>query len=189
MKKRLFFILFAAFGCLHVQAQGVVQGTSSMGSGDFRYGPKASLMLTDLTGDGLVGADVAPGFQFGGAIEIPLVDEFFFAPEALFAFQGANGGVDNINLFYLHFPLIGKYYLTDEIALELGPQVGILLSDNVDNVFLDTNTLDVGLTFGGGYALTENIYLQSRFNFGFTKVIEDVDAYNATFQVGAIYYF
>ncbi|WP_430905886.1 outer membrane beta-barrel protein [Maribacter sp. 2-571] len=186
--RTLFAIAFLGLlGTFQTQAQGVVEGTSSMKVGDLRFGAKMSLMLTDLVGDGVIDNSVAPGFQFGGAAEVPITDDIFFAPEMLFSFQGANG-ID-VNLFYLNFPLVGKYYITDKIAAEFGPQFGILLSDNIDNIFLDSNTLDLGITFGGGYYLMDMIYLQSRFNFGFTKVIENVKSYNATFQVGAIYYF
>ncbi len=189
MKKLLLVAVAVFFGIQYTHAQ-VIQGTTSMkGSGDLRYGAKASLMLTDLVGKGLVDNTPAAGFQLGGAVELPIMDEIYFAPELLFSLQGTAGGADNIRLFYMNIPLMGKYYITDQIAAEFGPQIGILLSDNLESIFVNTNTIDVGIGLGGGYVITDEIYLQARFNFGFVKVIENVKAYNATFQVGAIYYF
>ncbi len=189
MRKLLVVAVFIFFGIQHSDAQ-VIQGTTSMNSsGDLRFGAKASLMLTDLVGKDLVDNTPAAGFQLGAAMEMPIMDEIYFAPELLFSLQGAAGGVDNVRLFYMNLPLMGKYYITDQIAAEFGPQIGILISDNFDRVFVNTNTIDVGIGFGGGYAINDEIYLQARFNYGFIKVIENVRAYNASFQVGAIYYF
>ncbi len=189
MKKILLVIAIALFGFQYTDAQ-VIKGTTSMkNNGDLRFGAKASLMLTDLVGKDLVDNTPAAGFQLGGAVEIPIQDEIYFAPELLFSLQGAAGGTDNVRLFYMNIPLMGKYYITDQIAAEFGPQIGILLSDNLDSIFVNTNSIDVGIGLGGGYAINDEIYLQARFNYGFVKVIENVRAYNATFQVGAIYYF
>ncbi|NHF61296.1 PorT family protein [Flavobacteriaceae bacterium TP-CH-4] len=190
MRKLLYLTALAFLAIQGVQAQNVIQGTSSMGSGgDFRFGAKAAFMLTDLLGDGIVDNTPLPGFQAGGAMEIPITDEIYFAPEALFSLQGAGGIADNLRLFYLNFPLMGKYHITEEFAVEFGPQLGILLGDNVDDFGLETNALDIGIGAGGGYRLNDNIYFQLRVNTGFIKVLENVKAYNAALQVGAIYYF
>ncbi len=190
MKKVLLCIAMAFFGNQFVQSQTVVQGTSNMnGGGDFRYGAKAAFLVSNLLGDGLVDNSSKPGFQVGGVLEIPIMDEFYFAPELLISLQGAGGVSDNLRFLYLNVPLMGKYYITEDIALELGPQLGLLLSDNTEDFNLTSNSIDVGVGAGGGYRLDDNFYFQLRINLGFIKVIENVKAYNAALQVGAIYYF
>lgn len=189
MKKVLFIVALAFLGIQHTEAQ-VIQGTSSMkGGSDLRFGAKAAFLGSNLVGDGLVDNTPLPGFQVGGAVEIPITDVVYFAPELLVSFQGAGSIGDNIRLGYVNFPLMGKYDITEEIAVEFGPQIGILISDNLDDINLDANTIDVGLGVGGGYRLDDNIYLQLRFNAGFIKVIENVKAYNMALQIGGIYYF
>lgn len=182
-----FFILSTAL----ISAQTVIQGTSSMGSGggDIRFGAKASLVVSDLRGDGIVDNNPHIGFQVGGIAEIPITGNFYVDPELLLTMQGTNGIGDNLNLFYLNLPVMGKYHITEEIAVEFGPQLGVLLFGNHDDFNIDAKTIDVGIGAGGGYRLDDNFYFQLRFNTGFLKVIDGLKTYNIAAQIGASYFF
>ncbi len=189
MKKVLIATAFALLGIQFSLAQ-VVQGTHSTTSGgDLRFGAKVGFLGSDLFGDGIVDNTPLPGFQFGGAVEMPLTDELYFAPELLISFQGTGSVGDNIRLGYLNFPLMGKYHITEEFAAEFGPQLGFLFSDNLDDFNLEANPIDLGLGIGGGYRMDDHLYFQLRFNMGFLKVIKNVKAHNAALQLGGIYYF
>ncbi|MGB5554926.1 MAG: porin family protein [Flavobacteriaceae bacterium] len=193
MKKLLPKLLFSLMVLpLFLQAQTtVVQGTTSMGngSGDILFGAKAGFLMSDLRGNGFADNTPRPGFQVGGIVEIPITGDFYLDPELLFSFQGTRGIGDNLNLYYLNIPVMGKYHITDEIAVELGPQVSVLLAGNYDDFNIDANTLDIGLGAGGGYRLDDNFYFQLRVNTGFLRVIDTLNTYNLVVQVGACYFF
>ncbi len=131
-------------------------------------------------------------FYVGGIAEIPaFFDGFYLQPELLLSLQGADIGFENLNLYYLHIPLMGKYHITDEIAVEFGPQIGFLVADNWDDPITgsDTNKINFGINIGGGYRLNENFYFQLRYNSGFTKILDGTNLKNRVLQIGAAYFF
>ncbi len=165
-------------------------------SGRLLYGAKAGINVSTFLGRDYL--DITPriGFYAGGLAEFQLTDALYFQPEAILSFQGADLGAGNLKLVYFHIPLMGKYHITNEIAVEVGPQLGILLSDNGEDFFIqdtaptvDTKTVHLGLNVGAGYRLNPNIYFQARFSFGLSKVIKDTDTKNGLFQAGASYFF
>lgn len=173
----------------------VIEGTSNIGSAigssDIRLGAKAGLNISSLVGDNLE-TDPKLGTYFGGVAEIPILfDGFYLQPEVLFELQGAKIATGNLNLYYLHVPILGKYYVTDKIAVEFGPQIGFLVADNWDNNLsvIDTEKFNFGLNIGGGYLLNENIYFQVRFSPGVTKVLEATTIKNSDLQLGVCYFF
>jgi len=189
--KKLFPLLLFFLATLPLigYSQDVIQGTSSMsGSSDIRFGAKAGLVVSDLRGNGIIDNSPHPGFQVGGIVEIPITGDFYLDPELLLSMQGTNNTGDNLHLYYLNVPIMGKYHITEEIAVEAGPQVGILLGGNYDDL-LETSTIDVGIGVGGGYRLDENFYFQLRFNTGFIRVIDNINTYNIAVQIGASYFF
>ncbi|QCW99333.1 PorT family protein [Aggregatimonas sangjinii] len=188
MKKILFVCCSILLTAQQLSAQDVFQGTSTISGSDIVFGPKVGLNMTRLIGDGLTTNGILPGFHVGGAVEIPISGEFYFAPELLFSLQGTRGSGSNIRLGYLNIPLMGKYHITEKIAVEFGPQLGILVTDNAEDFNLITNSFDFGLGVGGGYRLNDNFYFQLRINAGFLQVIENFGGTNAALQMGAIYY-
>ena len=179
--------------------QVIVQDKTTSGgsgaSGDIRFGAKAGLNMSTFINRDFF--DVTPkiGGYVGGLVEIPFTDKIYAQPEMIISIQGADIGPGNLNLVYVHVPLMGKYHITEEIAAEFGPQIGFVLSDNADDfqnvnlTTLKTNALQVALNFGGGYRLDENIYLQARFSLGLTKTVEDSSIKNGVFQIGGAYIF
>ncbi len=159
------------------------------------FGAKAGLNVSSLGGDANLSYDAKLGFHVGGVLEIPFSDKLMIQPEALISYQGSGGFFqDDLNFWYLNVPVMAKYNVWDELYVEAGPYVGLLLSNNVDRnisggVSLDdTNGLDLGLGIGAGYRLDENFYFQVRFSAGFINVIEDVNSKNRVFQVSAVYF-
>ncbi|HET8735865.1 MAG TPA: porin family protein [Pricia sp.] len=179
------------FGVAGSNAQ-VFQGTSgSDGIEALRFGAKAGLDVSTFLGSDFV--DISPklGAYIGGLAEIPaFFDNFYLQPEILLSFQGADTGPENLNLTYIHLPLMGKYHITDAIAVEFGPQLGFLIADNNEDLGgVDINTVHVGLNFGGGYRLNDTFYFQLRFGPGLSRVIDDVDLRNGVISLGACYFF
>ena len=193
MKRVMFFFACILASLSYVNAQ-VIQGTSNAGNGvdtgDITYGVKAGLGGSTFFGSGFVGIGDRIGGFVGGIAEIPaFFDGFYLQPEVLFSLEGSDIGFENLNLLYLQFPLMGKYHITDEIAVEFGPQLGFLIADNFEAIGNDTNTINLGVNIGGGYRLNENFYFQLRFSPSFTNVFDNTNLKNASVRVGAAYFF
>lgn len=188
-----FFAFFATlfFGLVGMNAQEVQGSGPSDGIEELRFGVKAGLNVSTFLGNDFV--DITPklGAYFGGMAEIPVFfDNFYLQPELLFSFQGADVGPGNLNLTYIHLPVMAKYHFTDKIAVEIGPQLGFLLGDNGEDYgTVDTNTVHVGLNLGGGYRLNDNFYFQLRFGVGLSKVLDNSDLKNGIISLGACYFF
>lgn len=194
--KRTYLFIGITFLSIQIAMGQVIQGTSNAGggggSGDMMFGVKAGFGFSTFLGRDYVDITPKPGFYVGGVAEIPaFLDGFYFQPEVMIQLQGADIGAGDLNLWYVHLPIMGKYHITDEIAVELGPQIGFLLADNWDEDLsvIDTKKVNIGLNIGGGYRLDENFYFNLRLSPGFTRVIEATSTKNFAFQIGANYFF
>jgi hypothetical protein len=100
----------------------------SNAQGNINFGAKAGLNLATLTGD-VQGEETKTGFHIGGMAEISLNDKFSVQPELLFSTQGTDSefGDDGINLSYINLPVMAKYYVTEGLSIEAGPQIGFLV--------------------------------------------------------------
>lgn len=196
MKNKLFLvgILFFLGAQLTISQ---IQGTSSSSaSGDVQFAAKAGFNIASLGGENVYNYATKPGFHVGGLVEIPFSDKILLQPEVLISLQGSGTlYTDNVNLFYLNVPLMAKYNVWDALYIEAGPQLGLLLSSNIDEntygtlVTPDKNSLDVGIGIGAGYRLNDNFYFQVRFVPGFINVVKDIKSKNRVFQISASYFF
>lgn len=66
--------------------------------------------------------------------------------------------------FWLHLPVLYKYYITNQISLIAGPQLSVIVGQK-------TPYDSFGIDFGAGAAfdITDNIYLQAKYNFEVTN--------------------
>lgn len=215
--KKVFITAIAILGFMTTQAQEV------------RFGVKAGLNVANLTGD-IEDAKSKVGFHLGGFAEIMLSDQFAFQPELLFSSQGSKAetsesetisGVtytvkneDTYKLNYINIPLMAKYFATDKLFLEAGPQIGFSIEESYESEYTQTVTdtdgsttsisdtedgdleniksIDFGLNFGLGYEFTENIFAGARYNLGLNNLYDgdgDYDMKNSVFQVSIGYKF
>lgn len=185
---------FYAFATLLLS---VVFYTQAQGSGDIRFGAKAGFNMSTLGGDANYSYDAKPGFHLGGVVEIPVSDKLLIQPEALISLQGSGGFFqDDLNFWYLNVPVMAKYNIWDKLFIEAGPQVSLLLSDNLDGnlyggntqIGFESNGLDFGFGAGAGYRLDDNFYFQLRINTGFINALKNTSSKNRTFQISAVYF-
>jgi len=179
---------------------------------EIKYGAKVGLNVATLNGDvedvkSLIGA------HLGGFVEIKITDKFAFQPELLYSMQGAKSeysesepgysysSEEKYKLGYLNLPLMAKYFATEKLFIEAGPQIGFLMSAKNDyketETFMgDTETfsgdidikdnlksIDFGLNFGLGYEFTQNVFASARYNVGLSD-INDVEGSNVKIQNG-----
>jgi opacity protein-like surface antigen len=135
---------------------------------------------------------------------------FGISPEVVFAAQGGQEKADDgsemggfirsdkhYHTNYINVPLMLKFYATPAFSIDFGPQVGfnvyskMTASGKAGNFeaketidFKDmTNTVDFGLGLGATYNLTNNAFVQARYNLGLTKVFEDSQVKNGNLQI------
>ena len=196
--KKVLFTAIAVFGFAFANAQEV------------KYGAKAGLNLSNFAGDA-EGTSTKVGFQVGGFAEIKISDKFAIQPELLFSAQGAKAKESETapgyfysleataKLNYLNIPVMAKYYATEKLYIEAGPQIGFLMSAKSDFKETETfggltetisgsvdvkkgyNSTDFGLNVGLGYNFTENIGAGVRYTSGLSGIVKDApSAYKIT---------
>jgi hypothetical protein len=146
---------------------------------DVKFGAKAGLNLSSLAN--AEGAKTQVGFHLGGYATIKVSDKFAVQPELLYSAQGAKFDNDvNYNLSYINIPVMAKFNVADKFNLEVGPQVGLLMSATTKtpagsvDVKEFCKTMDFGLNFGAGYDVAENINVGLRYSLGLTQLEKEV---------------
>lgn len=200
MKKQILLIAVAIFSFSVMQAQ------------DVRFGAKAGVNFASIGGDFTDGVDGTTGFHIGGLVELMLTDNFSVQPEVLYSAQGAeseetDGGItvtSKLKLDYINIPIMAKYYVTEGLALEAGPQVGFLASANSEVEFGGeteetdisdfTSGLDLGVGAGASYRLDMGVFFGARYVLGLSNIndydgSDDVKQQNNVIQVSVGYSF
>ena len=120
--------------------------------------------------------DSKTGFVAGAFLGIKFNDKFAIQPELLYSQQGAKLEADDFNLNYVNVPVIIKYYLVQGLNVQLGPQFGFVVDDNVVDAIgegIDTNNFDTSGVVGLGYDFPFGLRFDARYNFGLTDVADN----------------
>jgi opacity protein-like surface antigen len=153
------------------------------------------------------------GLQIGGFAEIGISDKFAFQPELLFSMQGAKDefsesfegfsstGESTLKLNYLNVPLLLKYKLADKFSILAGPQVGFLMSAEDEFTFTETfdgetfsesgtedvkddyESLLLSFNVGASYSITDNLFVDARYNLGLSNLLKDQTFEGETFSI------
>lgn len=166
---------------------------------DIKFGVKAGLNYSTLTGDAVNDPSGRAGLHIGGLVELKLTDKFSIQPELLYSMQGVQDeysytefGVTvkeetKTKLDYLTLPIMAKYYIVEGFSVEAGPQIGFLLNAENENEYsaggeTETETVDVkdnfksvdfGFNVGAGYELPMGLFFNARYNMGLSKIGEE----------------
>lgn len=146
---------------------------------DTKFGAKGGLNFATVSET--EGAKNKIGFNIGVFAEIGISDSFSVQPELLFSTQGAGYEGGSTSLNYINIPVMAKFKVAEGFSLQAGPQFGLLMSatsnpDNGDSkdVKDGLKTLDLGLNFGAGYDISENIMVDLRYNLGLGGLTKDL---------------
>lgn len=169
---------------------------------EIKYGIKTGLDITNFI-DETKKSSIKTFYHVGILSEVKLPNKFAIQPEILLNF-----GADHLPYFLI--PITVKYFVDNDLALEIGPQVGFLVPDydsdskgklhiangSIPNLETKSSghtmkSVDFGLNFGVGYTFNFNLSIGARYNLGFTdltkKRISGGVVKNGVFQVSIGY--
>ncbi len=161
------FTLLTIIVMSQVQAQGL------------DFGIKAGLNYANVSG--IEDFNQRQGISAGLFAGARLGDKLGFQIDALYSQQGAEVDqsisqvISEFNLDYISIPIVLKYYLTENVNIHAGPQLGILLNEET-SVFnqtisaVEANTADWLGTIGVGLDLPLGLRAEARYSFGLSRV-------------------
>lgn len=177
-----------------------------------KYGIKAGLNFSSLTNMNNLDQELElelefktkTSFYMGVMAEYRFSDFLGISPELVYSRQGVmtknNGETGYGRINYLNLPVMAKLYLTDDLSLDAGPQLGLRLngkdvykvdgSKQKDDVTSQYKTVDVNFAMGLTYNFGK-IFAQVRYNLGLTDTSTSgsVKHKNNVIQIGAGYCF
>ena len=149
-------------------------------SQEFSIGLKAGPNFANLNTDESPGENykARTGFHLG-AFALIKGEKVGFQPEVVFSQQGSkfkySGSPDlKANFSYVNIPLIVKLYTVAGINLQVGPQIGLLTSAEVESptgtqdVKDELKKTDISLALGVGWDLPFGLTIDGRYNLGLT---------------------
>ncbi len=169
MKKQLFIVIAMFFATLTYAQMGLDLG--------IKVGANFA-NLTDITD-----ASTKTGFVGGAFATIKFSDKIAIQGDLLYSQQGAEFDAEKINLDYINFPIVFKYYIIKRLNIQAGPQFGTVVNDNLDGIFADFNSFDVSGVVGIGVDLPLNFRVTGRYGFGLSDISFITD--NTTFNTSA----
>lgn len=117
------------------------------------------------------------GFQIGAFAAIRM-GNIAIQPELLYSQQGAKFKAKKVDLNYVNVPVMLKYYIFNGLNVQVGPQFGFVVDDNIGKVFggisegVKSQKFDLSGLVGVGFDLPLGIRLDGRYNFGLSKAIK-----------------
>ena len=146
----------------------LVTGTYTLATAQttgWQVGPKAGLNLSVLDGQINASGDFKPGLLVGGFARWRPTERFAIQPELVYSQQGTtntatylgNKATSHVHLNYINIPLLVKVYLGKLVNVQVGPQLGLLLSGRREGQY--------GYTSGsnGNHYLTEDVDVSSSY--------------------------
>ncbi len=173
---------------------------------EFSVGPKVGYNNAKLEGKSFSAFhdnNSINGYHVGLFTEIRF-NKFAIQPEVYYSSEGGKwkASLDNatiehdFNLDYVNVPLMLKYYLTNSLAIEAGPQAGFLTASKMSFSDLDPdspkfNDFNFSVNVGLSLNLPLNLMLSARYNAGLTDVTDhpEVDWKNRVMQLSLGYKF
>ncbi len=152
--KKLFLIVFTILLSATTFAQGIDVGIKA--GANFAT-------LTDVSD-----VSTRTGLVLGAFVTLKFSDKMALQGDLLYSQQGASGdnGFSDLEIDYINFPIVFKYYIVKRLNIQAGPQFGTAVNDNVG----DFQSFDVSGVVGMGIDLPLNLRVTARYNFGLTDI-------------------
>ncbi|TPN84466.1 porin family protein [Aquimarina algicola] len=194
---RNFILLALAFCSTFIYAQESLEKTT-------RFGVRGGLNFSTITGDDFEDPKSRTSFYAGLVAETFISEKFALQGEVFYSGQGFDieetsiAGVTvtpdaEFQIDYIQVPLLAKIYIVEGLNIHAGPQFGFKINEEfdtdptADGGDFDTDRIkdfDFQLAAGAEFKLLSNFFIQARYTYGLSEVIEDTDAHNSTFSAG-----
>jgi hypothetical protein len=138
---------------------------------------------TASSGSLSVSTDSKVGLMLGTYLTVMTSDKFGIQPELVYSSFGGSANVSGQtatdSYSYLSLPVLLRYNLSENISLQAGPQLGILLSatSSVGSSSIDVKDQLNGIDFGGAFGLGFDFgafNAGARYYLGFSNLIKNV---------------
>lgn len=164
-----------------------------------QFGARGGVNFSTVTGDDYDSPDSRTSFYAGLLAELPVTERFSFQPEVFYSGQGydltdePNQRDAEFQMDYIQVPVLAKIYLIEGLNIHLGPQFGFKVNEEIDfepgenSGDLDSDSIkdfDFQVTGGLEYKIASNIFIQGRYSYGFSEVVEDLDVHTSVFSAG-----
>ncbi len=146
-----------------------------------RFGIKGGVNFPNSSGD-FHENETLIGYQVGIFSEIKPEETYGIQPELLYSTHGVKNkfvkdGIaynNDIKFSYLNLPILAKYFITEGLTVQAGPQIGFLMhaEENGINITDHVKTIDFGLDFGIGYNFLEVCSVDLRYNLGLSNAVD-----------------
>jgi len=109
------------------------------------------------------------GLLIGAFVTLKFTDKMALQGDILYSQQGAKGenGFDDLELDYINFPIVFKYYIVKRLNIQAGPQFGSVVNDNYNSGF---ESFDVSGVVGIGLDLPLGLRVTGRYGFGLNDI-------------------
>ncbi|WP_369048295.1 porin family protein [Tenacibaculum sp. UWU-22] len=159
-------------------------------------GVKVGYNLSAVSFDGDAETDQRNGFHAGFYGESFFTESVALQIELLYSQQGYqlhdDGGTYTQKLDYINMPLVFKMYPSENFFLEVGPQVGLVVShkeeyDSNFNLFdtsreFNPQKFDWGLDLGAGFKTNSGVSIGARYHLGFGDIYDENSPKNRVWQ-------
>ena len=184
------------------------------------FGFKAGGNISKYIGNSLTDYKGSFGFYLGGFSKFNITKRFKIQAEILYGLQGSKeltgevefrGTIEQEPIIInverkttestFITPIVGQFYLTENLYLEAGPQVGLIINSksiitNVPSELLDISEIkvnydsfDFGVTIGMGFNLINNIGINTRYYFGLIERYNINNIRSSVWNLGIEYKF
>ena len=167
--------------------------------GQLTIQPKVGVNIANITDAD--DADPRIGLAAGAEFEYGLTDNIGLSAGVLYSMQGVKTTIIDDDctwkLDFLNVPILANFYVAKGFAVKLGVQPGFKLSSKAKakgsgaSVELDVDgikSVDLSIPVGVSYQY-QNIVFDARYNWGVTKIVDDVDSKHSVFQITVGYKF
>lgn len=184
----------------------LVSASLFMHGQDVSFGIKGGINFSNAS-QGDFNTSAITSFHLGGMMEARYSDKLAIQPEILFSFQGfdyinENNIDSNSRLSYINVPVLLKYYVIEELSLNVGPQIGFLSSAKIkrntpdgsktEDVKNSLRSNDLSITVGITYYFSKRLNVNARYCHGLTNVVNrlaDDNFKNRVLQLSVGYFF
>jgi opacity protein-like surface antigen len=144
---------------------------------DVSYGFRLGANFSKLSGDDTNDFNNRQGLHANFFADIRLSNRFSLQPEIGLSALGANekekrlgnGDYVQFKTNWLQVGVLGNMYITNNLFVLLGPQVGVNVTERESN---DYYNYDLAGLLGVGYRFNENVAIDLRYGYGFSNVFD-----------------